>query len=77
VDVADEFTVLHLPAFQAALLGVRLGVLGDEGEELAQQAVAGALEGVGGTLEALEELGADQGDDLLLAALDELDPLQV
>ena len=75
VDVADQFLVPESASVPGGASRRSSRVLHDEGQELAQQTVAGALEGVGGTLEALEELGADQADDLLLAALDELDPI--
>ena len=41
----------------------------EEGQELPQQAVAGELEGDDRALEPLQEVGADQADDLLLAVL--------
>ena len=59
----------RLPALEPLLLGVGLAVDLDEREQLLQQAVAGELEGDDRALEALEELGADQADDLLLPVL--------
>ncbi len=71
VDVIRQIGVPGLPLLQAALFAGRFAVLLCPGEELQQQAVAGLLEGVGGTLESLEELGADQTADLLLPVFDE------
>ncbi len=44
-------------------------VTGDPGEQALKQPPARALERLGGALEALEKKGADERDDLLLAAL--------
>ena len=67
--VAEDLGVLRLPALQPLLLGVGLAVHFDEGEQLLQQAVAGQLERDDRALEALEEVRADEADDLLLPVL--------
>ena len=68
-DVTQDVGLLRLPPREAPFLGVALAVDLEEGEQLLEEAVAGELEGGDGTLEALEEVGADQADHLLLAVL--------
>ena len=64
--VAEDLGVLRLPVFEPPLLGIGLAVDFEEREQLLQQAVAGQLERDDRALEALEELRADEADDLLL-----------
>ncbi len=66
-----QLGVPALPLFQPSPLAGRFAVLLSPGQEFHKEAVAGLLEGVGGTLEALEELGADQTADLFLPVLHE------
>ncbi len=65
-----QFRMPCLPLFQAPLLAGRLAVFFRPGQQLQQQPVARLLEGVGRAFESLEELGADQPANLLLAVLD-------
>ena len=65
--VAQNIGVLRLPPLKAPLLGVALAVNFEESEQFLEEAIAGELEGGDGTLEALEEVGPDQADDLFLA----------
>ena len=67
--VAEDLGVLGLPALEPLLLGLGLAVHFDERKQLLQQPVAGQLERRDRALEALEEVRADQADDLLLAVL--------
>ena len=67
-DEVEDVGVLGLPPLEPVLLAVRGAVHFDESQELPHQPVAGTLERVHGALETLEEAGADQADDLLLAS---------
>ena len=67
--VAEDLGVLELPPLEPLLLGVGLAVDLDEGEQLLEQAVARLLERLDGALEPLQEVRADQPDDLVLAVL--------
>jgi hypothetical protein len=64
--IAQDGRVLVLPALKPVLLGIGLAVNLQEGEQLLQQTVAGELERDDRALEALQEQGADQADDLPL-----------
>ena len=69
VNVADQFVVLELPSFQTANVVIAGGVSLDPSEEFLQQPPARQLERLSRGFKTLEELRADQRDNLLLASL--------
>src|SRR5579862_5114641 len=72
MDVAGHFAMARFPAFQPQLLHWRVAVFRGKGQQLDQQTVARTSEGVSRTLETLEELRANEADNLFLAVLGKL-----
>ncbi len=68
LHIADDFSILDFPALQAAQVVFRFRVNRDPGKQLLQQSPARSFERFGRTLEAFQEQGANQRDNLFLAA---------
>lgn len=68
-DIAEQGVAAVLPAGEPGLVVVGFGVDLNPCENALEETPTGALEGLGGAFEALEEERADQDDDLFLAAL--------
>ena len=67
--ITQNFHVLRFPPRQPSLFAIRVAMDFHESQKLSQQTVARQLEGSNGALKTLQEVGADQTDDLLLSIL--------